>query len=107
MKKYGRLYRCIGISTLRKENIEHLKQLIFEMSGIIRVYSKPPGKDPDFSTPFTVSSGSTVLDLAKNIHKDFVSNLKFARIWGSGKFDGQRVEKNHILHDKDVIEFHI
>lgn len=106
-EKYGQLYRCIGISALRKEHIEDLKHMLFEISGIIRVYSKPPGKEPDFSTPFTISSGSTILDLAKIIHKDFISNLKFARIWGSGKFDGQRVEKNHILQDKDIIEFHI
>jgi ribosome-interacting GTPase 1 len=106
-EKYGHLYRCIGISALRKEHIEDLKHMLFEISGIIRVYSKPPGKEPDFSTPFTISSGSTILDLAEIIHKDFISNLKFARIWGSGKFDGQRAEKNHILQDKDIIEFHI
>ncbi len=106
-EKYEHIYQCISVSALKKENIEELKRVIFGISGIIRVYSKPPGKDPDLSTPFTIPSGSTILDLARFIHKDFLFNLKFARIWGSAKFDGQRVEKSYILKDKDIVEIHI
>jgi hypothetical protein len=46
------------------------------------------------------------MDLAEFIHKDFLFNLKFAKVWGSAKFDGQRVEKNHGLRDRDIVEFH-
>jgi ribosome-interacting GTPase 1 len=105
--KYEHMYQCISISALEKEKLEDLRRAIFELSGIIRVYSKPPGKEPDLSKPFAIPSGSTILDLASFIHKEFVFNLKFARIWGSAKFDGQRVEKNYILKDKDIIEIHI
>ncbi len=105
--KYGALYRCIPVSALKKENLEELKRAIYEIAGIIRVYSKPPGKEPDLSHPFTIPAGSTVLDLASFIHKDFIFNLKYAKIWGSAKFEGQRVEKNFILKDKDIVEFHI
>lgn len=106
-EKYRTLYRCISVSALIKENLEELKRAIFEIAGIIRVYSKPPGKEPDLSHPFTIPVGSTVLDLASFIHKDFIFNLKYARIWGSAKFEGQRVEKNFLLKDKDIVEFHI
>ena len=106
-EQYGRYCPCISVSARKKENLEELKRAIFAVSGIIRVYSKPPGKDPDFSTPFTISSGSTVLDLAESIHKDFIPNLKYARIWGSARFEGQRVEKSYVLKDRDVVEFHI
>ena len=106
-EKYSHLCTCISVSALKKENIEELKREIFGISGIIRVYSKPPGKEPDFSTPFTISSGSSVLELAESIHKDFVPNLKFARIWGSARFGGQRVEKSYVLKDRDIVEFHI
>jgi ribosome-interacting GTPase 1 len=106
-ERYGHHCPCISVSALRKENLEELKRAIFELSGIIRVYSKPPGKDPDLSKPFTIPSGSTVLDLAESIHKDFIPNLKYARIWGSARFDGQRVEKSYVLKDRDVVEFHI
>lgn len=107
IQKYSHLCPCISVSALKKENLEELKREIFIISGIIRVYSKPPGKEPDFSTPFTIASGATVLELAKSIHKDFVPNLKFARIWGSARFGGQRVEKNYVLKDRDIVEFHI
>jgi ribosome-interacting GTPase 1 len=106
-EKYEHIYQCISISAKKKENLEELKRAIFGISGIIRVYSKPPGKEPDLSTPFTIPSGATILDLARFIHKDFLFNLKFARIWGSAKFDGQRVEKNYVLKDRDIVEFHI
>lgn len=106
-EKYVDICQCIAISALTKENLEELKRAIFEIAGIIRVYSKPPGKEPDLSTPFTIRSGSTVLGLAEFIHKDFLFNLKFARVWGSAKIEGQRVEKNHVLKDLDIVEFHI
>jgi len=106
-ERYGDLCPCISVSALKKENIEELKRAIFEISGIIRIYSKPPGKESDLTMPFTIPSGSTVLDLAGLVHKEFVSNLKFARIWGSAKFDGQRVEKNYVLKDRDIVEFHL
>lgn len=106
-ERYGHICPCISISALRKENLEELKRAIFEISGIIRVYSKPPGKEPDLTMPFTIPAGSTVFDLASIIHKDFIFNLKFARIWGSARFNGQRVEKNYILKDKDIVEYHV
>ncbi len=102
--KYRHLYQCIAVSALKKENLEELKRALFEVSEIIRVYSKPPGKEPDISTPFTIPKGSTIIDLASFIHKDFFFHLKYARVWGSAKFDGQKVEKNHILKDRDIVE---
>jgi len=106
-EKHGNQFECLSVSALKKENLEGLKQEIFTVSGVIRVYAKPPGKDADLSTPFSIPNGSTTLDLARIIHKDFISNLKFARIWGSARFDGQRVEKNYVLKDKDIVEFHL
>jgi ribosome-interacting GTPase 1 len=106
-EKYGGLYQIIAVSCKKKENLEDLRRAIFDISGIIRVYSKPPGKDPDLNMPFTIPSGSSVLDLARFIHKDFLFHLKYARVWGSAKFEGQRVEKNYILSDKDVVELNI
>ncbi|MEW6110043.1 MAG: TGS domain-containing protein [Nitrospirota bacterium] len=106
-QKYEYLYPIVKISTLQKEGIEELRRLVFENSGIIRVYSKEPGREPDMKTPFTLPSGSTVLDLAEMIHKDFLKNLKYACIWGSAKFEGQRVQKDHVLRDRDIVEYHV
>jgi ribosome-interacting GTPase 1 len=106
-ERYGNLYQIIAVSCRKKENLEDLRRAVFDISGIIRVYSKPPGKDPDLNTPFTIPSGSSVLDLARFVHKDFLFHLKYARVWGSAKFEGQRVEKNYILSDKDIVELNI
>ena len=76
----------------------------YDLLGILRVYTKVPGKPVDRSKPVTVSIGSTVLDLAREIHRDFAETLKFARIWGTGVFEGQTVKRDHELHDADVVE---
>ncbi|OPY10809.1 MAG: translation-associated GTPase [Syntrophaceae bacterium PtaB.Bin038] len=97
-------FPLVALSCLKKEGLEDLKQEIFRLASIIRVYSKPPGKEPDLSKPYTVPVGSTVMDVAEKVHKDFVTKLKYARVWGSAKFDGMRVERTHVLKDRDVIE---
>jgi len=107
LQRYESIYPVVGISTIRKEGIEELRRVIFANSRIIRVYSKEPGKGPDTDKPFTLPIGSSVLDLAEMIHKDFMNNLKYACIWGSAKFDGQRVQKDYVLHDRDIVEFHV
>lgn len=106
-QKYGFVYPIVGISTTQKKGFEELRTVVFENSRIIRVYAKEPGKEPDMDTPFTLPFGSDVLDLARSIHKDFVKNLKYARIWGSTKFGGQRVQKDYVLHDRDIVEYHL
>jgi hypothetical protein len=64
-------------------------------------------REEDPSTPIILKQRSTVLDLAKEIHKDFVAKFQYARIWGSGRFDGQRVQRDYILRDGDIIELHM
>jgi len=101
---YGGRYPMVAVSCLKKDGLEDLKQDIFKLAGIIRVYSKPPGKDPDLSMPYTVPVGSSVMDVAEKVHKDFVTKLKYARVWGSAKFDGMKVERTYVLKDRDIIE---
>ncbi len=104
---YGRRYPLVALSCLKKAGLEDLKLEIFKLAGIIRVYSKPPGKDPDMSKPYAVPVGSTVMDVAEKVHKDFVTKLKYARIWGSAKFDGMRAERTHVLKDRDIVELNM
>lgn len=106
-QKYGAAFPVTGISAVQKKGIEELQMSVFESSRIIRTYSKQPGKPPDMKTPFTLAAGSAVIDLAEMIHKDFIRNFKYACIWGSTKFDGQRVQKDYILKDRDIVEYHV
>jgi hypothetical protein len=97
----------VGVSAGEQEGFEELREAIFKRSRIVRVYSKEPGKEPDMGKPFTMPEGSTVLDVARVIHKDFSAGLKHACIWGSSKFPGQRVQRDYELKDKDIVELHI
>jgi hypothetical protein len=54
-----------------------------------------------------LKKGSTVGDVALSIHKDFFAKLRYAKIWGSGKFGGQMVKRDHQINEGDVIELHI
>ncbi|HWR59637.1 MAG TPA: TGS domain-containing protein [Thermodesulfovibrionales bacterium] len=105
--KYETAYPVVPVSSMTKWGLEELRKTIFENSSIIRVYSKEPGKEPDRATPFVLPLGSTVLDLAEMIHRDFLNNLKYACIWGSARFEGQRVQKDYVLHDRDIVEYHL
>jgi ribosome-interacting GTPase 1 len=97
----------IAVSATSGEGIDGLKERIYAVSEIIRIYTKVPGKKPDLGAPYVLAAGSTVMDLARAIHKDFAENLRFARVWGSSRFDGQSVHHDHVLQDKDVVELHI
>jgi ribosome-interacting GTPase 1 len=97
----------LPVSATTGRNLERLKQVVFERLEIIRVYSKPPGKEPDLNAPFVLKKGSTVEEFAGKVHQDFLEQLKSARVWGSGVYDGQMVGRDHILHDGDVVELRI
>jgi ribosome-interacting GTPase 1 len=97
-------YPLVSVSTLSGRNLDYLRQRIFERLEVIRVYSKAPGQDPDKSSPFIADRDCTVGEFAAKIHQDFYRNLKTARVWGHGVYDGQMVSRDHILHDEDVVE---
>lgn len=100
-------YKVLSLSIYDESKLSLLKSQIYAMLHIIRVYSKPPGKKVDLNDPVVLKQGCSVLQAAASIHKDFAERLKFARIWGSEKYEGQMVHRDHILEDGDVVEFHI
>ncbi len=97
----------LPVSATMGRNLERLKQAVFEQLEIMRVYSKPPGQEPDLRAPFILEKGSTVADFAEEVHRDFFEKLKTARVWGSGIYDGQMVGRDHVLHDGDAVELRL
>ncbi|MFB0536892.1 MAG: GTPase [Anaerolineae bacterium] len=97
----------LPVSATTNRNLERLKQVVFERLEIVRVYSKPPGEEPNLSAPFVLKKGSTVAELAGKVHQDFFESLKSARVWGRDVYDGQMVGRDHVLHDGDVVELRI
>lgn len=95
------------VSTVTREGLPDLARQTFTALGLVRIYTKEPGKDPDRRRPFTLPRGSTVGDLARTIHNDIAARLRFARVWGHGAFAGQQVGEAHVLADRDVVEIHV
>lgn len=100
-------FPVVPTSILDDSSLLNFKTAIFESLGIIRVYTKRIGHEADFIDPIILPIGGTVENAARTLHKDFASQLQFAKIWGKDKFEGQRVKNSYVLSDKDIIEFHI
>jgi hypothetical protein len=95
----------VRVSAESGEGLEELPRAVFDMLDIIRLYSKPPGRDVDRAAPFVLKRGGTVTDLAGAIHRDLPRTMKSARVWGSARFDGQPVPREYVLSDGDIVEF--
>jgi ribosome-interacting GTPase 1 len=102
----GVRYPALAVSAATGQGLEKLARFVFDSLGVVRVYSKVPGKPPERERPFVVRSGSRVLDVARLVHQDVAATLKYARVWGSGEFDGQQVGPEHCVADGDVLELH-
>jgi ribosome-interacting GTPase 1 len=102
----GVRFPAFAVSAKSGHGLERLAPFVFSGLEIVRVYTKPPGQPPDRTRPFIVRRGNTVSDVARLVHQDVARSLKFARLWGSGAFDGQQVGPDHAVADGDVVELH-
>jgi small GTP-binding protein len=103
----GEEWPLLPLSAETGRHLDRLGQVVFKRLEIMRIYSRPPGQEPDLSAPFVMPKGSTLEEFAEGVHKDFYERLKSARIWGSGVYDGQMVGRDHVLHDGDIIELRL
>lgn len=103
----GVRFPAFAVSAKTGQGLERLAPFLAAALGIVRVYTKIPGKHADRGRPFVVRRGDTVLDVAQCVHQDLAHTLRFARVWGSGEFDGQQVGPEHHVADGDVVELHV
>lgn len=94
------------VSATTGAGLEALRAALWQDLGRIRIYAKQPGHAPDRERPFVLDRGATVEQLAHVVHHELAERLKFARVWGHAAFDGQQVDRHHLLHDGDVVELH-
>lgn len=96
------------ISATEGTGLETLRDAIYAAMDVVRVYTKlPTAKEPDRDRPFTVRRGNNVTDMAGQVHKDYLENFKFARVWGEAVHDGTVVKGDYVLHDGDIVELHM
>jgi hypothetical protein len=97
----------VAVSTLSGEGLDGFARMTFDALRVIRIYTKLPGKKPDLKEPYTLPEGSTALDAVRIVHGEFAERLKYVRVWGSGRFDGQQVPSDYRLADRDIVEIHV
>jgi ribosome-interacting GTPase 1 len=100
-------FERLAVSATTGRGLEALRRAVFDLLRVVRVYSKIPGKKAERDSPFALRVGSTVMDMAKAVHKDFSEKLRYARVWNASGLDGLRVNRDYVLADEDVVELHI
>jgi ribosome-interacting GTPase 1 len=96
-------YPVIVVSAETGTGLERLGPWLFRRLGIVRVYTKAPGKPADRTRPFSLRRGQTVADVARLVHRELVESIKYARLWNDSH-EGQHVGRDHAVEDGDVIE---
>ena len=102
----GEKMPVLPVSSATGQGIEELRAALFDILRVIRVYSKAPGHKADLVEPFVLPVGSTVKEFAEAVHRELAEQFKFARIWSLGKYEGQMVNREELLHDGDILELH-
>lgn len=104
--EHGGYFPMVATSAITGAGLEELRRRLFEALDIVRVYTKTPGQPPDMTQPVILRRGGTVEEVAASIHKDILRRLKYVQVWGSGKFDAQKVPRGYQPQDGDVVELH-
>jgi ribosome-interacting GTPase 1 len=102
----GVRYPALAVSAMTGHGLAEIGPWLFRELGIVRVYTKTPGKPVEKQHPFALRRGQTIEDVTRLVHKDLVHSLKYARIWSRSGFDGQHVGREHVVEDGDVVELH-
>ncbi|XP_064618976.1 developmentally-regulated GTP-binding protein 1 [Lineus longissimus] len=97
---------CVPISAHHKWNFDDLLEKMWDYLALVRIYTKPKGQLPDYTSPVVLKAGSTTVeDFCLKIHKAILKEFKHALVWGSSvKHQPQKVGKEHVLADEDVVQ---
>ena len=89
----------VPVSVLDDASVERLRDELWALTGLVRVYLRDGGD------PVALEPPVTVLDVADSIHHSLRERCTGARVWGpSARFDGQQVGRRHELVDGDTVE---
>jgi small GTP-binding protein len=91
--------RVLPVSVLDDASVERLRDELWGLTGLIRIYLRDGGD------PVALPPPATVLDVADTIHHELRAQCTGARVWGpSARFAGQKVGPQHELADGDTVE---
>merc|ERR1712243_423630 len=101
-----RIPHTVPISAHHKWNYDELLDKMWEYLKLVRIYTKPKGQLPDYEAPVILqSTRCSVEAFCNQIHKSIMPQFNYALVWGSSvKHQPQKVGKDHILVDEDVVQ---
>ncbi|KAF9006491.1 P-loop containing nucleoside triphosphate hydrolase protein [Cyathus striatus] len=74
----------VPISSRDWLNIDELIDTMWRTLNLVRVYTKPRGLAPDYSSPVVLRRGKcTIEDFCNAIHKEIAKQMKYAVVWGA------------------------
>ena len=113
----------VPISAHHKWNYDSLLEKMWDYLALVRIYTKPKvqklmlrrvshifkyyqGQLPDYESPVVLQNKKcTIEDFCDKIHRSILKDLKHALVWGTSvKHQPQRVGRDHVLHDEDVVQ---
>jgi ribosome-interacting GTPase 1 len=100
-------FHTLAVSAHTGQGLPTLRAELYKMLKLVRVYTRAPGKAANFNAPFVIPAHTTIMELAARIHHDLARNFKYARVWGRETFEGQRVQRDYLLQEGDVVELHV
>jgi small GTP-binding protein len=93
----------VPVSVLDDSSLDRLRDAIWSLTGLVRVYLRSSGEAEE--DPVALHPPATVADVARSIHHELEAECRGARVWGpSARFEAQRVGREHVLADGDVVE---
>jgi small GTP-binding protein len=93
----------LPVSVLDERSLDALRAAIWRLTGLIRVQLRANGVTA--SEPLALHPPATVETIAEWVHHDLAAAFSGARVWGpSARFDGQRVGRDHVVADGDIVE---
>lgn len=94
----------IPISAEKEENLDLLRDNIYEKLGLIRVFTKRQREGADLEVPLILRKGDTVGRLCEKLHRALKKEFRYAMVWGkSVKHQPQRVGLDHVLAEGDLV----
>ena len=99
-------YPALPVSVETGLGLNAIGPWLFRELAIVRVYTKVPGRPPEQDRPFTLRRGATVEDVARLVHKDVATALRYARRWPKGGGSVLQVGHDHPVEDGDLLELH-
>lgn len=97
---------AVPISAHHKWNYDDLLEKTWEYLNLKRIYTKPKGQLPDYEAPVILPADRlTGEDFCNKIHRSIIKEFRYALVWGTSvKHNPQKVGKDHVLHDEDVVQ---